>query len=52
MKQYAIGFLAGIIISMLFFLYSSLQTGAGEKDLIRRLDYIESKVNAIYDDCN
>ena len=52
MKQYAIGFLAGIIISMLFFLYSSLQKNASEKDLIRRLDYIESKINSIYDDCN
>ncbi len=52
MKQYAIGFLVGIIISMVFFLYSSLQTSTSEKDLIRRLDYIESKVNDIYDDCN
>lgn len=52
MKQYAIGFLVGIIISMVFFLYSSFQTSTSEKDLIRRLDYIESKVNDIYDDCN
>lgn len=52
MKQYAIGFLVGIIISMVFFLYSSFKKSSSEKDLIRRLDYIESKVNDIYDDCN
>ena len=52
MKQYAIGFLVGIIISMVFFLYSSFLKSSSEKDLIRRLDYIESKVNDIYDDCN
>ena len=52
MKQYAIGFLAGIIISMIFFLYSSYQKSTQDKDLIRRLNYIESKVNDIYDDCN
>ncbi len=52
MKQYAIGFLAGVIISMYFFLYSSFQTTTQDKDLIRRLNYIESKVNDIHDDCN
>ena len=52
MKQYAIGFLAGVIISMIFFLYSSFQTTTQDKDLIRRLSYIESKVNDIHDDCN
>ena len=52
MIQYAIGFLAGVIISMVFFLYSSFQTSTKDKDLIRRLNYIESKVNDIHDDCN
>ena len=52
MKQYAIGFLVGVIISMVFFLYSSFQTSTQDKDLVRRLNYIESKVNDIYDNCN
>ena len=52
MKQYAIGFLVGIIISMTFFIYSSFQTSTNEKDLIRRLNYIESRVDDINNDCN